>query len=290
MRFCSEIDECPETFLQSAAAEDFKTFLQWTLDKYPRVRASDSLNNYWRVLNMHILDHSGRELDDSIRRDVSNVRIPNPKDRPRLYIRHQQYKKVLVNQYQLRRLPKKRGVSSVDDLYHILFYHWVYDDTVYRDEQQRNYVATGLLMASYFGCRPVSMFDTRIKFEGEDDARKPADHPMVMCQTEDHKDDPKGQDTPNGMDWDEEQATLVNSESDLDPDGDASTCRDHDSDTDSDSGTDDGVDAGLDDTGSLLWRHITFIIARSCNPGEPNLLFAKVTITHTKGEDNCPRE
>lgn len=71
--FCSEIDECPESFLQNALAEDFKTFLQWTLDRYPRVRASDSLNNYWRVLNMHILDQSGRELDDSIRRDVTNV-------------------------------------------------------------------------------------------------------------------------------------------------------------------------------------------------------------------------
>lgn len=44
-----------------------------TLDRYPRVRASDSLNNYWRVLNMHILDQSGRELNDSIRRDVTNV-------------------------------------------------------------------------------------------------------------------------------------------------------------------------------------------------------------------------
>ena len=73
LRFCSEIDENPDTFLQTALAEDFKAFLQWTLDRYPRVRASDSLNNYWRVLNMHILDQSGRELDDTIRRDVTNV-------------------------------------------------------------------------------------------------------------------------------------------------------------------------------------------------------------------------
>lgn len=72
-RFCFEIDECPESFLQTALAEDFKTFLQWTLDRYPRVRASDSLNNYWRVLNMHIFDQSGRELNDSIKRDVTNV-------------------------------------------------------------------------------------------------------------------------------------------------------------------------------------------------------------------------
>lgn len=79
-RFCSEIDECPESFVQNALAEDFKTFLRWTLDHYPRVRASESLNQYWRVLNMHILEQSGRKLDDSIRRDVTNVQdyAPNP--------------------------------------------------------------------------------------------------------------------------------------------------------------------------------------------------------------------
>ena len=77
IRSCSEIDECPESFLQTALAEDFKTFLQWTLDRYPRVRASDSLNNYWRVLNMHILDQNGRELDESVRRDITNVSNPH---------------------------------------------------------------------------------------------------------------------------------------------------------------------------------------------------------------------
>lgn len=61
-------------------------------------------------------------------------------------------------------------------------------------------------------------------------------------------------------------------------------------DSDSDSVTDDDVDAGLDETGSLLWRHVTFIVARSSTLGEPNLLFAKMTIVRTKGKDNCPRE
>lgn len=72
-RFYSEIDECPKSFPQTALAKDFKTFLQWTLDQYPRVQANDSLSNYWRVLNMHILDQSGCKLNDSIRRDVTNV-------------------------------------------------------------------------------------------------------------------------------------------------------------------------------------------------------------------------
>ncbi|KAK3170219.1 hypothetical protein OEA41_009605 [Lepraria neglecta] len=107
-----------------------------------------------------------------------------------------------------------------------------------------------------FGCRPVSMFDTRIKFEDEDNARKPADHPTVASNSEDHSDDPMDRDTPNDLDLYDKQATPVNSGSNLDHDGDASACRDDDSDTDSDSdsdsGTHDGADAGLDDTGSLL--------------------------------------
>lgn len=38
-----------------------------------KVRASESLNNYWRVLNMHIFDEIGRTLGDDIQRDVNNV-------------------------------------------------------------------------------------------------------------------------------------------------------------------------------------------------------------------------
>ncbi len=163
---------------------------------------------------------------------------------------------------------------SVYDLYHILFYHWD-EHTVYRDEPQRCHVDTGILMASYFGCRPVSTFDTRIKFEDEVDARKPADHPTVAGHSEDYRDDFSDQDD---TDWDDEQMTLVNSASHTDHDGDTSACSD-----------DDG-DAGLDDTGSLLWRHIAFFIATHRILGERSLLFAKGTITHTEGENNCPRD
>ena len=44
-------------------------------------------------------------------------------------------------------------------------------NTAYRDKPQRNYVATAN-MASYFSYRPFSMFDTRLRFVGEDDASK----------------------------------------------------------------------------------------------------------------------
>ena len=160
-----------------------------------------------------------------------------------------------MDEYQLRGLPKRWDLISVDDLYHILFYHQVYDNTEYRDELQRCYVDTGIFMASYFGCRPFSMFDNRINFGEEDDARKPADAPTIVGHPENHRDDLSDQDD---ADWDDEQATLFYSASDLDRDGDSSARSnddDGDGDGDTDSGTNHGVDAGFDDTNSLMETH-----------------------------------
>ncbi|MCJ1367094.1 hypothetical protein MMC16_006226 [Acarospora aff. strigata] len=190
-----------------------------------------------------MLDQSGRELDESIRRDVTN------------------YKKVLVDEYKLCRLPEKPGVSSVDP-YHVLFYHWMRDDAVFRDKQQRSYVPAGILMASYFGCRPVSMVDTRLQFEDENVARKPADHAAAASRPRNGGEDQEARDTDKNMDWEDDRATLINSDYDLDVNDNASTYYD----SDSDSGTDDGVDAGLL---ARLDREAvtkTFIVEREDNP------------------------
>ena len=173
----------------------------------------------------------------------------------------------------------------MDDLYYVLFYHWVHDDTVFRDEQQRHYVAAGILMASYFGCRPVSMFDTTSKFE-DYDSSKPADPVIPASRLKHDCSAQENIEAKKDTDSDDDRTTLVNLDGHLGHGGDAGTHYD----SDSDSGTDDGIDAGLDQTRCLLWRHITFIIAPNRTPGEPNLLFAKVTIIHTKGEDHYPRE
>jgi len=136
---------------------------------------------------------------------------------------------LLTKRYELRRLPRERGVSSVDDIYHILFHHWVHDKNVYRDEQQRLYIAIGILMASYFGCRPVSMFDTRIRFQGEREDIEHIDSPTGMQN-------PQLGDVQNG-----EAVTLRR-------DGDFGTSEEDDT----DDGTDDDASAGHDKTGSLL--------------------------------------
>ncbi|KAI1931890.1 hypothetical protein LOZ66_006984, partial [Ophidiomyces ophidiicola] len=52
---------------------------------------------------------------------------------------------------------------------------------------------------------------------------------------------------------------------------------------------DDAYDAGPENTGALLWRHIQFHIVRSPVKGRRNILLAKITLLHTKGEDKKPR-
>ena len=53
---------------------DFKIFWKWTLDRYKRVVAASSLNNYWRVLKIYLLDKADRDFDQPERRDIKNVR------------------------------------------------------------------------------------------------------------------------------------------------------------------------------------------------------------------------
>jgi hypothetical protein len=79
--------------------------------------------------------------------------------KPRQYIGH-----LKVN-YSLRKILKKIRHIRPDDLYYVLYAHWVLHDSVFRDDHQRLMVATGILASVYFGCRSVSLFDTGIKLD-----------------------------------------------------------------------------------------------------------------------------
>ena len=117
-------------------------------------------------------------------------------------------------------------------------------------------MATGILIASYFGSRPVSLFDTRIKFKEDNTTNKPVERARVVGDRKDYNDDSKDEDTLDDTDWDEDQSTLIDSNSDLnddeDDDDDISAYSNGDDDIDSDSGTDDEVDTGHNDIGTLL--------------------------------------
>jgi len=201
-----------------------------------------------------------------------------------------QYINLLVDEYDLRTTPNKKPVIGLDDLYLLLYTHWVLDDSTFKDERQRVQVATGLLTAAFFGCRPCSLFDTRVKIDEPDGSDVPTDDTAVASAQ-------GGRKAVNDIKMDASNHVKSNRDSDSNTpwDGDG----DGDSDSDSDSGslyncdkdcdTDDDCDAGPEETRSFLYRHFTISIVANPTPGKPNLVFMKATLLHTKGEDNNPR-
>ncbi|KAI9784715.1 MAG: hypothetical protein M1816_000718 [Peltula sp. TS41687] len=189
------------------------------------------------------------------------------------------YKKILEKEYSLRKLPQHKPVMSSDDLYHLLFVYWVYDDSTYPDERQRVQVATALLLAAFTGCRLCSLFDTRLRFEDDNQS----DEDKVLNRQAHHIKTNVGW---TSSDDDLEMPSLesnsdVASESDFDKfnaeaDNESEMISDAGTSYDSDGGTQDGYDAGPEETRSILYRHVSIIVARNPTPGEPNVLFAKI--------------
>ena len=176
------------------------------------------------------------------------------------------------------------------------------DDSTFKDERQRVQVATGLLTAAFFGCRPCSLFDTRVKFDDPDDPDVPTNDTVVA--------NPSGaKKVVNNVEMDEIKDMKSNCDGDTGKSIGAACeieggCNkpwggDSDSDSDSDSGslygydegsdTDDDCNAGPEVTRSFLYRHFTISIVANRTAGKPNLVFMKATLLHTKGEDNNPR-
>ena len=211
---------------------------------------------------------------------------------------------LLIDEYGLRTLPKKKPVISLDDLYLLLYTHWALDDATYTDERQRVQVATGILAAVFFGCRPCSLFDTRVKFDDPNELDKPPDT-MAVASAKQARMDPHADkvDGVHHMRTMRDCTTGMAIDSDCEVDSDPGRISDDDSDNDSDSDsesssiyavdrdsdTDDDCDAGPEETRSFLYRHFTITIVANETPGKPNLVFMKATLLHTKGEDNNPR-
>ena len=137
---------------------------------------------------------------------------------------------------------------GVNDLYHILFTHWVYDDATYADERQRVQVATALLLAAYTGCRPCSLFDTSQKHLGA-----------------------------------EEGTTGSSGDETSDDSGLGSGLSDEADPNDSD--TEGGLDAISEEKGSIRYKDVSLYVLRNSIPGGPNILAAKVTLRYTKGAE-----
>ena len=182
-------------------------------------------------------------------------------------------------------------MAYVDDLYRMFITHWVHDDAVFADERQRVQLPTAALMASFLGCRPVSLFDTRVKFQNSDYLDYGNYDKVVSKSNSPMKESDSDQDTLVDSDSDSEHEmnlsddTAMETDSKVDGHGDGNG----EGDSGTDSGTDDGYDAGSEETRSILYRHIRVIVVRNPTAGKPNIVLMKVTLLHTKGEDNKPR-
>lgn len=86
----------------------------------------------------------------------------------------------------------------------------------------------------------------------------------------------------NDMKYDMKYPAAIDDIEDDESDGDISL-------SDFRSVTDDGYNTGQEKQRVVLWRHISFHIVHIQTPGQPNKLLAKLSILHTKGEDNKPR-
>ena len=217
---------------------------------------------------------------------------------------------LLIDEYGLRTLPKKKPVISLDDLYLLLYTHWALDDATYTDERQRVQVATGILAAVFFGCRPCSLFDTRVKFDDPIESDEPPDTIAVASakngRMDPHEDEADGGHhlrtkrdcntvmvIDSGCEVDSDPGRISDDDSENDSDNDSDSNSESESSSiyadDMDSDTNDDCDAGPEETRSFLYRHFTITLVANETLGKPNLVFMKATLLHTKGEDNNPR-
>ena len=55
-----------DDFLDKPDLAEIKSYWEWVMDNHPRIRAGSSLKNYWRVLQMHILDRTDDQVSCTI--------------------------------------------------------------------------------------------------------------------------------------------------------------------------------------------------------------------------------
>ncbi|OAT07656.1 hypothetical protein BDBG_03695 [Blastomyces gilchristii SLH14081] len=304
-RMCAEeLDMTRKEYLRGLTADRIKAFFDWLKDTHiNRIKCASTVSTYWRHLKMLFARENGRILDEEIRSDCLN------------------YKNKVIKEWGLRRLPRRRPPGTKDNLYDILRFHWERCTRVYTDEKQRLYVSVIQLLAFISGCRPVSLLDTRV------DAKKGTKRKRQMVEAKTRGVEPRqvkkrkvsssrrsgsavevdvdsGSDpeySSNGSSSDRVADVISDDYTDsLLGEEDALASDDYDSGYEtgpnnndvgfiSEHFIDDAYDAGPEQTGALLWRHIELYLIRSPVPGRPNIPLAKVTFLHTKQEDRKPR-
>lgn len=211
-----------------------------------------------------------------------------------------QYINLLIDEYGLRTTLKKKSIIDFDDLYLLLYTHWVFDDSTFKNERQRVQVVIDLLTIAFFDCRSYSLFDIRVKLDEPSSLDVLIDDTEVASAQEDKKvmkyiKIDEGNHVKSNCDGD----TIMSIDATCHVDGNFNTIQDSDSDSDNDSSSlyncdensniDDNCDAKSKETWSFLYRHFIISIVVNQTFGKFNLVFMKTTLLHIKGEDNNSR-
>ena len=150
----------------------------------------------------------------------------------------------------------------------------------------------GLTRRRFFGCRPCSLFDTRVKLNDPNDSQEPITNvPVtsaprarkgssdVRIQQGTEKRRNRVDHTVTTIDYDSDFSAIDESISDFKSDSHSdfsSTCS-----YDEDSDTDDDCNAGSEETRSFLCRHFIIFIVANPISGKLSLVFLKATLLHT---------
>ncbi|KAL2380876.1 hypothetical protein RJ035_006636 [Blastomyces gilchristii] len=281
------------------------------------IKPASSLNNYWRVFKSLYTKKTDKTLDESesTARDCRRVcSTPASEDSTKLTTVIGQYKNVVIKRWGLRRLPKHKPSGTKDDVYRVLRFHW--ERSLQRSMLMRSSVSMSRLV---YSCplspdlgpgkrKRLPLNDDRgllVSKRAKSATSRRASAAVQETSSPDQtnlSDVNMSDSSHDGLEDASEHSPLTK-ESDIDNDTGDEDDEDEDEDDISfaDSGydsvsptnkpdgdfiedvTDDEYDAGPEETGALLWRHISFHIIRYSQPGRPNLLLAQITLLHTKG-------
>ncbi len=219
-----------------------------------------------------------------------------------------QYIKHLEIQFRLRTLLMKKLVADCNDLYLWLYTHWIINDSIFLNERQRVQHFAKILMSEFFDCRLCSLFNIKVKLDllnindfslsdttmiEDHDTNSNHEENTLMIVDSDCEVDSK---LIRLHDHDVEDYSNSNITYDSNSDNDFNTTYDNNDDSNNDlslhnnvdenCNTDDECIAEFKEIQSFLYQHFTIYIVFSFIFEKFNMIFTKITLLHTKDEDN----
>jgi hypothetical protein len=70
---------------------------------------------------------------------------------------------LLIREYGLRKLSKRKSVINLNNFYLILYTLWIHDESIFTDKRQRVQIDAELFIITFFNYKSYIIFDIRIK-------------------------------------------------------------------------------------------------------------------------------